>query len=427
MLEPIEARRAEARAVAWSFATFFFLLSAYYIVRPVRDAMAIEAGIQNMQWLFSGTFIAMLLAAPVFGWAAGRFPRRRLVPGLLIFFVLDLALFHALFALGVAPAWIAGAFFIWVSVFNLFSVSVFWSFMADLHDTAQAKRSFGLISAGGSAGAIAGPVLTSLLATRLETANLLLLSAALLVLATATLIRLLNQAQVEAVAPRRDEHATRAESELGATSRGAWQGFVLIAASPLLRALCVYTLLYTALSTFLYFEQARIVQDAVAGASRRTQLFAQIDLATNLLTLTVQLFGTRRFMARFGLAAALAAVPALTLAGFLLLAFVPSLLVLVTFQVLRRAGDFALGRPAREALFTLTNRDTRYKAKSVIDTVVYRAGDAGSSWLVALLQAAASTIVLAWAAPVLAALWVLSARILTTVAARLKASHDAAR
>src|ERR1700694_979869 len=174
MPEPSPAPRAEARAVAWSFAAFFFLLSAYYVVRPVRDAMAIEAGIRNMQWLFSGTFAAMLLGAPAFGWAAGRFPRRRLVPGLLVFFVLDLAIFHVLFAFDVAPAWVAGAFFIWVSVFNLFSVSVFWSFMADLHDTAQAKRSFGIIFAGGSAGAIAGPAVTSLLATRLETANLLL-------------------------------------------------------------------------------------------------------------------------------------------------------------------------------------------------------------------------------------------------------------
>lgn len=411
------------RPIAASLAAFFFLLSAYYIVRPVRDAMGIEAGVANLQWLFSATFVAMLLAAPVFAWATGRFPRRRLVPGMMFFFALNLVVFIALFASGAVPRWVAGGFFVWVSVFNLFSVSVFWSYMADLHDTAQAKRRFGLISAGGSAGAIVGPLATSLAATQLGTTGLLSASAALLVLAGCVLQRIQRGRGARARgSPSRGEKGPAPEAR--ALSRGAFEGFRLMAASPMLRALCAYTLLYTALSTFLYFEQARIVQAAIDGVQHRTQFFARMDLATNVLTLVLQVFGTRVFLTRFGLRAALVAVPVLTLAGFVLLVFVPALVVIAPFQVLRRAGDFALGRPARETLFTLTNPEARYKAKNLIDTVVYRAGDAGSSWLASLSAAAGAANL---AAPLLALLWIGSAVMVTKRTERLTRGNDPAR
>src|SRR3977135_2286742 len=176
----VQVRREEIAAMLWSFSYFFWLLCGYYVLRPVRDEMGIRGGVDNLPWLFTGTFLAMVAAVPLFGWASSRFPRRKLLPMIYLFFAANLLLFHALLESGIAPVRSAQAFFIWVSVFNLFVVSVFWSFMADLFRNEQARRLFGFISAGGSLGALAGPPLTATLAPPTGPANLLPLSACLL-------------------------------------------------------------------------------------------------------------------------------------------------------------------------------------------------------------------------------------------------------
>jgi AAA family ATP:ADP antiporter len=389
---------AQERApLAWSFAYFFFLLCGYYILRPLRDEMGIQGGVQALPWVFSATLLAMLGAVPLFGWASARLPRERLLPGVYGFFLLNLLAFFAGFRAGVAPEWLARAFFVWVSVYNLFVVSVFWSFMVDLFHQEQAKRLFGFIAAGGSAGALIGPALTAGLARPLGTVNLLLVSAALLALATLCIFRLLAWGRAQGAALR------RVEAPLGGS---IWGGVGLVARTPYLLGIAGYMVLYTVLSTFLYFQQARLVADAAMVSEARTSLFAAMDLAVNLLALSGQTFLTARLIRRFGVAVALALVPAFTLAGFGVLALFPVLAVVVAFQVLRRAGDFAIARPARELLYTVVAREAKYKAKNFNDTVVYRSGDALGGWVFAGLGALGLGLAgIAGVAVPLAALW----------------------
>jgi AAA family ATP:ADP antiporter len=371
----IPARPGEYRALAWSFLYFFSLLCGYYVLRPVRDEMGIQGGVENLQWVFTGTFACMLAAVPLYGWAVARLPRRRLLPGIYLFFIANLLVFHLLMDTGVAPEPTAQAFFIWVSVFNLFVVSVFWSFMADLFSNRQARRLFGFIAAGGSAGAVTGPALTTALAPLLGPANLLLVATAFLAVALLSIGRLLAWS---AAAPGN----TASDTDAGrGTGGGMWAGLRQVLVSRYLLGICLYVLLYTTLSTFLYFEQAHIVRDAFAAPGERTRLFAAIDLAVNALTIVVQLFLTARVVRWLGVGGTLALVPLGVAAGLVALGAFPGLVVLVSVQVLRRAGGYAVSRPAREMLFTVVDREERYKAKNVIDTLVYRGGDAASAWL----------------------------------------------
>jgi len=373
----VQIRRGEATAMLWSFAYFFCLLCGYYILRPVRDEMGIQGGVENLQWLFTGTFVTMLAAVPLFGWVSSRFPRRKLLPVVYLFFVANLLIFYVLLQFRIAPTFTALAFFIWVSVFNLFVVSVFWSFMADLYRNEQARRLFGFISAGGSLGALAGPTVTTVLAPATGPAILLPLSACLLLMAVLCIYRLAGRV---ARNPRDLAEIGRraAERPIGGN---IFAGVTLTLKSPYLLGIGVYVVLGTVLSTFLYFHQAYIVSMAIADSGGRTALFAQIDLAVNVLTLVCQLFVVNRLIARFGIGTTLMVLPALAVVGFLLIGLAPTLTVLVAFQVLRRAGEYAIARPAREVLFTILNREEKYKSKNFIDTVVFRAGDAVSGWL----------------------------------------------
>lgn len=390
---------AERTAVLWSFSYFFCLLSAYYILRPVRDAMGIAGGVENLQWLFSATFIAMLLAVPVYGWATRYFSRHRLLPVVYGFFIVNLVLFYALFTLQLAPSWTARAFFVWLSVFNLFVVSVFWSFMADVFSQAQAKRLFGVIAAGGSAGAIAGPAITALLSVALGTAQLLLISAGLLVVAIVCIHQLVGWVDQNS----RDAAGHVHDAPLGG---GILAGFRLLWRSPYLLGIGLYILLYTCLATFLYFEQAHIVKAAFDNSAERTRLFASIDLLVNVLTVMTQLLITSRLVDRFGLSVTLVIIPLLMAVGFMLLGASPVLVVLVVFQIIRRAGNYAIAKPAREMLFTVLTREEKYKAKNVLDTVVYRGGDALSGWLFAGLMAIGTGLPgVAFIGAILAILW----------------------
>lgn len=398
-LVPVE--RVELMALAWSFLYFFTLLCGYYIIRPMRDAMGIAGGVDKLQWLFTGTFLVMLAAVPLFGWVASRYPRRRFVPYVYYFFIANLLLFFLWFRAEAAEAWAARAFFIWTSVYNLFVVSVFWSFLADLFTNAQAKRLFGFVAAGGTAGALTGPVLTALLAVPLGATNLLLMSAGFLAVSVLCVHRLADWYRRQPRPGNRENAA--AERAMGGT---VLAGIRLVWRSPYLLGLCLFMLLFTTLSTFLYFQQAQIVRDTLASAAERTAVFAVIDLTVNTLTLVIQVFVTARLVKALGIGWTLALVPVLLAAGFAVLALVPAFAALAAVQVIRRAGDYAVTRPAREMLYVVLGREEKYKAKSFIDTVVYRGGDAVSGWAYAGLRSLGLGLsAIAWIAVPLALAW----------------------
>jgi AAA family ATP:ADP antiporter len=418
----VQVRREEAAALVWSFAYFFCLLAAYYVIRPVRDEMAVQAGAERLQWLFSATFLAMVALIPVFGGLAARLPVRRLLPAIYGFFALNLVGFFAALESGISLGALASAFFVWVSVFNLFVVSVFWSFMADLYSTEAARRLFGFISAGGSLGAVAGPGLTAWLAPAIGIPNLLLVSAALLAASLGCIAALLR------LAPGGGARFLRtAEQERGARP-GLWEGVVRIARSPYLAGICIFLVCYTLLSTLLYFFQTRLVPEVVPTPERRTQLFAAVDFAVNALTLSLQLAVTGRLLSKLGVTIMLAALPAVGIVGFLLLGLFSVLPVLIVFGVLRRAGEFAISKPARETLYTVVPREEKYQAKNVIDTVVYRGGDAASAWGVAGLQAFGLTLSgMALAGVPIACLWLATALFLGRRHERLRSASPQAR
>jgi len=396
----VVVRPGEMRALLWSFAYFFCLLAGYYVLRPLRDEMGIAGGVKNLQWLFTATFFVMLAAVPVFGAIVARLPRKRFVPLVYHFFVLNIAIFWVLLTLNIERVMVARVFFVWISVFNLFAVSVFWSFMADLFASEQGKRLFGFIAAGGSAGALAGPAITVALAVPLGPVNLLIIAAVLLELAVLCAHRLETSAAELATArsaaqPKAPANAQPAGNVLG----GGWlAGILMVLRSRYLGGIALWVVLLSLAGTFLYFQQANIVAAASDDPAVRTRIFATIDLAIGIVTLVVQCFATGRLIARFGVGPAVAFLPVVFACGFVALALSPALLVVIAFQAMQRAANFALSNPAREVLFTVVSREEKYKAKNVIDIVVFRGADAVTGWLFATLRGAGlelSTISLA--------------------------------
>jgi AAA family ATP:ADP antiporter len=359
----------------WSFAYFFFLLAGYYILRPLRDEMGVAGGVRNLQWLFTATFLTMLAAVPCYGALVARLPRRRFIPLVYHFFVANLAIFWLLLTLDVERQTVARVFFVWISVFVLFAVSVFWSFMADLYSSEQGKRLYGFIAAGGSAGALAGPLLTIGLAQVLGPVNLLIVAALLLEGAVLCAMRLEMRDQVA---------VKKTESPVGG---GSWDGIMMVLRSPYIAGIMLWVSLMSVAATFLYFEQAAIVAAASDDPAVRTRIFAAVDLAVGLLTIAVQFFATGKLIARFGVGAALALLPLVFAAGFAVLAAAPVLAVVIAFQALQRTANFAISNPAREVLFTVLARDEKYKAKNVIDIVAVRGADAAGGWLFTGLRA----------------------------------------
>lgn len=385
----VKVEAEEIRPLLWSFSYFFSLLCSYYIVRPMRDEMGIAGGVEHLQWLFTGTFLAMLAAVPLFGWVTSRYPRKQFLPLVYLFFIACLLLFFGLFRSGLSHAWVARGFFIWASVFNLFIVSVFWSFMVDLYSDAQAKRLFGFIAAGGTAGALVGPALSASLAIPFGPTNLLLVSAAGLGWAMFCINRLIawrkRMEPQPAAAFAGSEDVLSGDTERG-LGGGALAGLRLIVGSPYLLGICLLILIYTTLSTFLYFQQAQIISDSFDDPAKRTTIFAAMDFAANGLTIVGQIFLTSRIVKTFGLGWTLALIPLLLGAGFLMLGIAPLLAVLVAVQIVRRAGNYAIMKPAREMLFVVLGQEEKYKAKNVIDTVIYRSGDVISAWAYTGLQ-----------------------------------------
>jgi AAA family ATP:ADP antiporter len=377
-----------------SAAYFFFLLASYYVLRPLREEAGIAGGVDNLPWLFTATLAAMLLINPVFSLLVSRTTRRRFIPLAYRFFILNmLAFWLALELLGPrADIWLGRVIFVWVSVFNLFVVSVFWGFMADLWSSEQGRRLFGLIGVGGTIGAIVGAAATANLAEVVGPARLLLLSALLLEIAVWLVIFLLRRAAPAAesrpATPLPADEQRDLRGALRAQLRDAARGIRLVLASRYLQVICLYLFLYTVTSTVFYFAQATIIANSVEDPASRTALFGWIDTFVNVLTLVIQLFFTGRIITRFGVGVTLCALPAVVGLGLGVLAVVPALSVLVVVQVVRRASNYALSRPAREVLYTVVTQEEKYKSKSFIDTFVYRGGDLLGAWGFRALSAA---------------------------------------
>jgi AAA family ATP:ADP antiporter len=357
--------------------------------------MAVQYGVSRLQWLFSATFFFTLLVVPLFGWVVRSLPRHRVLPLVYGFLVINLLAFQAVFAAGVSPMG-AAAFFVWLSVFNLFVVSLFWSRMADCFTTAQSHRLYGYIAAGGTCGAVAGPALAAVLAPHLSSSSLLMLSAVMLAAAAACALCLPTH------------NAPAGGTDRRPVGGAITAGIALVARLADLRGIAFLILCYTTVSTVLYIEMVRMVGQSYAGAGERTSFFARVDLAVNLLALVLQLLGTRKLVGRFGLRFTLPAVPILLMAALAMLGTWRNLLSGAATQVLHRAGEYALGKPGREMIYTTLDAESRYKAKNFIDTAVYRAGDAGSAWAIAGLRSIGLDAVLFAALPA-ALLWALNA------------------
>ncbi len=397
----LPATPEERAAALWSFAYFFTLLAGYYVLRPLRDHMGIAGGVKALPWLFTATFVSLLVAQPLYGALVARLPRTRFIPIVYHFFVVNLALFWLLLTLGIATTIVARVFFVWVSVFNLFAVAVFWSFMADLFTSEQGKRLFGFIGAGGTAGALLGPVITIGLSVPLGPANLLIAAIVFLELAVFC-VRRLERAVAHHPASRARER------RVGGT---AFAALPELFRSPYMLGVGAWVSLLSFGATMLYFEQANIISATVHGAGAQTRIFASIDLAVGLLTLATQVFATGRVLERFGVGAAAAALPAVYVVGFAVLALVPTLAVVLVFQVAQRWMNFAIANPARQVFFTVVGREEKYKAKNLIDVVIYRGSDALYGWVFDSLQMLGLKLagIALWSVPVVAGWLVLSA------------------
>lgn len=370
----------EVEPLALGLAMFFMLFAGYFMLRPVRETMGIAGGVQNLQWLFTGTFVATLAAMPLFGWLAARAERRRVLAWTLGFFAMNLALFALGFLLRPNDPWLARGFYIWLSVFSLLSVSVAWSVMADLFRIAEARRLFALVAVGASAGGLAGPVLGVALVGSIGHAGLLLLSALLLVGTIGAARRLQSWRDRFPLGP--DETRARSRPLGGSPFAGASQ----VLRSPFLFGIAVFVLLLAASTTFLYFEQARLVEATFPNRVDQTRVFGIIDAIVQSLAIVTQLFLTGRIAQRLGVGVLLVAVPLVIVGGFVWLAFAPTFAVLAVVMIARRAGEYGFVRPGREMLFTVVPPAEKYKAKNFVDTVVYRGSDALSAWLKAMIE-----------------------------------------
>ncbi|MBB3855383.1 AAA family ATP:ADP antiporter [Xanthomonas arboricola] len=391
--------------LAWSFLYFFCLLSGYYVLRPVREAMSASADVEaifptgmtaffaahgvplkdfTLQVLFTCTFLIMVLLQPVYGALVSRYPRRVFLPAVYGFFIATLLLFYVLFDSGVPGRGMA--FFLWVTVFNLFAVAVFWSFMADVFSNAEARNYYGYIGAAGTLGAFLGPILTRTLVERLGIAHLMLVSAGFLTVCVVCVLRL----RLWAVAREQERQLGSGEVPMGGDVLG---GLKLIVREPLLRWLAFMVLFGVGVGTLLYNEQAALVRRLYTDAAAATAYYASIDLAINALTLVLQLLVTRALLSRFGIAPALLIPGVAITLGYAVLTASPLPMMLAIVQVITRSSEFALAKPARETLYTRVDREWRYKAGAAIDTVIYRGGDLTFVWVHKLVSAFGSSAV----------------------------------
>ncbi len=397
----------QSPALLWSFIYFFCLLSGYYVLRPVREAMSASNDVEaifplsmidffaqrgvalsdfTLQVIFTLVFILMLLLQPVYGWLVSRFPRRVFLPVIYGFFISTLLLFYVMFDSGVPGRGMA--FILWITVFNLFAVAVFWSFMADVFSTSDARKYYGYIGAAGTIGAFLGPLLTKILVQRVGIANMMLVSALLFTICVVCIMRL----RVWAAERERESNLVSGEIPMGGEILA---GLKLVMREPLLRWMAVMVFFGVGVGTLLYNEQNAIARTHFSSPEARANFFATIDLAVNSLTLLIQLLFTRSVLSRFGIAPALLIPGIAIIIGFSILSASPLPLMVAIVQVVTRSSEFSLAKPARETIYTRVGREWRYKAGTAIDTVFYRGGDLTFVWVHKALSAFGSNMVFA--------------------------------
>jgi len=367
----------EVKAVVTAFVYFFFLMASYFILRPLRDTMGTVYGVAHLQELFTGTFVLSFIVAPIFAGFASRIRLASFLPWVYGFIAITMLVFYFLFQEVENDRLVAAAFYVWLSTFNLLTISVFWSLMADTFSSAQARRLFGVIAAGGTAGTISAPAFIALFVNSVGTNSLLLISAAGFTI-TAFLVRVLEAQKRKLAASGLEAAPTSLDRNLGGNP---FDGFALLFRSRYLLMIALFLLLMTWISTVIYFQLGDLISHEFASRAARTQAYATIDLATNSIAVLIQLFGTGRFIKRFGVTTGLLVNPVIMVLAFLAVVASPVLLVLGAIQVTRRFSEYAIAKPSRDMLFTVVDQQAKYKAKNVIDTVVYRFGDLTSSWV----------------------------------------------
>jgi AAA family ATP:ADP antiporter len=371
----------QRKAVALAFLCNFMLMGSYYILRPVRDTVATVVGVGQLQQLFTATFIGTFIASGIYTALATRVKLTRLLPGVFWFWLCNVVLFALLFSLAPENRWLGSAYYVWFSVTNLFMISVFWSLMVDVFSPEQATRLFALIAAGGALGAIAGPLLTRLLVGTLGLSGMLLLAAAGFALVIVT-VHLLMREKV-----RLRANGDAQQSTLDHALKGnAFEGFGQLLKSRYVLNQAGFILLMTWVNTVAYFCQTDLIARTYTGITSRTQAIADIDLVVNICTACILLLGLGRIVQRFGVTAGLILNPLLMVIAFLATALSPTLFMIQVLQVVRRVAQYAIARPSREICFTVVEQSSRYKAKNVVDTIVYRFGDVSSAWVQAGLR-----------------------------------------
>ncbi|MDP7062029.1 MAG: MFS transporter [Planctomycetota bacterium] len=392
--------RHENRHLVISMLFAFVLMTAYSLLKPLRDEVASHHE-EAISWLWSGTFLAMLAVVPLFGWASSRYSRRQLVPVVYRFFLVNLLIFYLLQLRlteeGPARTSLDFVFYVWVSVFNLFALSLFWSFLADFFRSDQGRRLFGRVMMGATLGAISGPLLVRVLVEWLGAAHLLIISMVLLEVAL-WCFRYLD---------RSFDRSSNTEERRALGGR-IWDGARTVFHSPYLRQICLYLLLFLVSGGFLYRLKATFAKEIFEDREARIAFFANIEIASNTLTLLLQFFVTGQLLQRRGVGFTLMIMPIATMFAFGALGAVTSLTTIAIADILRRAGNYALAKPAREVLFTVVPREQKYKSKSFIDTVIYRGGDSGVSWMYDLFERALNPSGLAYMVVPFAGLWALS-------------------
>ena len=370
-------RPHETPVVMAGLVMFFLLFAGYFMLRPIRETMGVAGGVDNLQWLFTGTFVATLAVLPAYGWIASKVSRRRIVPWVFGVVVASLLGYGGAMLARPDDVWLARTFYIWVSVINLLMISLAWSVLADVMDSHEAKRLFALIAGGASLGGLVGPLLTTLLVKPLGHGGLMVLSAVLIGASAATATWLHRW---------RDRHplpagAMSSDQRRRPLGGNPFAGATAVFRSPYLLGIAFFVLLLATVTTFLYFEQAKLVAERFADKEEQTRVFGLIDTVVQTLAILSQLFITGRIAQRLGVGVLLVAVPMIVAAGFLWLALAPVFAVFAVVMVVRRAGEYAFVRPGREMLYTVVPAEQKYKAKNFIDTVVYRGGDALSGWV----------------------------------------------
>lgn len=365
----VRVERGEWPQLAIAFCYFFFLLGGYFILRPIRGTVAAN-NTEILHWLYTGTFLTMLAIVPVFGFLVSRFRRGQFIPAIYLFFLVNLVLFIIGFGGEDTPLWLQRMFYIWLSVFNLFVVSIFWSFMADIFQPGQAQRLFGFIMAGGSLGAMGGSWITTILVLGLGSRNMMVVAAVCLLLATVLAVTLSRYS--------RRQHSDRPTAVIGGS---IWEGAVQVFRSDYLLYACLLMLLHNLTSTFLYNGLAVLVNEEIAGFDERTHFFGIIDLLVQLVAFVFQFLVTSRLVTSIGMSRTLVMVPVMLAGGFIILGSAMGLVLFAAIQVAQRSMNYGVLGPTKEMLFTVVDRTTKYKCKNFIDTVVYRGSDVTASWI----------------------------------------------